>query len=279
MFAKLLKHEFRANAGTMTILGSIMLAVGALAGLAVRFIIWYFGNNPNGVAAPMLLITSSIFIGGTFIFTAVFLSAGDLLPLYRFYQNKFTDEGYLTFTLPVNSHQIILSSFVPVIVWRLAVFAVALVSGVLAFFLATVGTEVMQIDILRQLWDTIGHELKFLLNALQLDTGFVVVLILNMLISSLSSVMMAMMSITIGSVATKKHKLLAGVAIYIVSNYAVSILTQAFSASNIMLYDSYTSATEFSTTVMLPQLIIRLILMVGAYFVTWYLTSKKLNLS
>ena len=68
--------------------------------------------------------------------TTLFLFVGyaiavPLLQYYGFYKQHFGNEGYFTFSLPVTTHQHVLSSAVCVLIWNLFMYVTVILAGVL----------------------------------------------------------------------------------------------------------------------------------------------------
>ena len=111
MLSKLLKHEFRAT-------GRILLPIYLL--LAVSTGLFCLTMNIDQTANYRAL---SIFRGlVVFAFFVTIFGAGIVtlaLMVYRFYKNYMTEEGYLMFTLPVTTGQLIWSKVIVALVWTL----------------------------------------------------------------------------------------------------------------------------------------------------------------
>lgn len=119
MFAKLLKMEFRSTWNVLGILCMSLVGAGLLGGVAIRYLV--------GASAPKewLEVLCTLAITAAVLFFVVCGVAALIVQIVRFYRSRFTDEGYLTFTLPVTTHQVLLSSFLTSAVNLIAVAAVA----------------------------------------------------------------------------------------------------------------------------------------------------------
>lgn len=109
MFGKLVKHEFHATARFALPLCGMMLALAVLAGMVLRF----WGDLPSGAFstagnAIIILYGMSLFAVSVGIFVIL---------MQRYKQNFFGDEGYLTRTLPVGEHALLLSKLLVALVW------------------------------------------------------------------------------------------------------------------------------------------------------------------
>ena len=124
MFGKLVKHEFHATARIALPLCGMMLALAVLAGMVLRF----WGDLPSGGFstagnAIIILYGMSLFAVSVGIFVIL---------MQRYKQNFFGDEGYLTRTLPVSEHALLLSKLFVAVCWYLATGALMALSVIIA---------------------------------------------------------------------------------------------------------------------------------------------------
>lgn len=122
MLRKLMKYEFRATSRTFLPLYGVLLLVAFLLAVFDQM------HESWGESIPWLntasMITSFVY-GGLFIAIMVMTA---LVTFQRFYHNLFTDEGYLTHTLPVKPHTHVTGKLLVSIVWIVASVAVFLLS-------------------------------------------------------------------------------------------------------------------------------------------------------
>ena len=134
MFTKLLKNEWRASRKTIGLLCAVILISGLLIGSA-SLGLFYMAENTGSDALFVLL---TILVVVCVVAVALSCAASVFYALWRFYRSRFTEEGYLTYTLPVNHHQLMLSGIL-VSVWDIfltvlaAFVAVFLAMAVLPF--------------------------------------------------------------------------------------------------------------------------------------------------
>ena len=112
MFTKLLKNEWRASRKTIGLLCAVILISGLLIGSA-SLGLFYMAENTGSDALFVLL---TILVVVCVVAVALSCAASVFYALWRFYRSRFTEEGYLTYTLPVNHHQLMLSGIL-VSVW------------------------------------------------------------------------------------------------------------------------------------------------------------------
>ena len=124
MFAKLLKHEFKTTCRSLGILSIAALVSGAVGGLMLYFAL----QDVEDISRNILQTLSNLLLGGIYIGLFIFGAGSSIYLYYNFYKNKFTDEGYLTFTLPASTHQILLSSILNILIWEIILTVVLLLS-------------------------------------------------------------------------------------------------------------------------------------------------------
>ena len=132
MFTKLLKHEWRAIRGVIGLLCVIILISGLTIGGVANYMaraseadartmvseagtlvsVEETGSHTAEVICVLLVMVSVIAV-------AVCCAGSVFYVIWRFYESRFTDQGYLTFTLPVKNHHIFLSAFLNIVIWML----------------------------------------------------------------------------------------------------------------------------------------------------------------
>ena len=275
MFTKLLKHEWRATRGILTLLCIIVLIAGITIGSTMHYIIWSDQNNTAVDISNAGMVTKFISIACILLIMAgvgavAICSAGSLFFLiYRFYKRCFTDEGYLTFTLPVTTHQILLSSFLNTIICELIMLAAVCLSVSIAvlLFLAAFPENLIWGNLSVGLTEAFSQ----ILASLAEHVDVFVSLAGTGIIASLSELVVLMLAVTIGAQIAKKHKLLAAVGVY----YGISLVhCFVLAAANLTTVDKQTLLGIFSVTSLTG-----LVTGIGGYFLMHYLMDKKRNLT
>lgn len=272
MFAKLLKQEWKATRGILGILCLVALGAGIIGGLDLRFLIRIFDSDTSDfVAYPGLLISIPLLISCFFSIFAYAIATFIFL-FSRFYSNKFTDQGYLTFTLPVTTHQILLSSFLNTLLWALLCIFVVCLDITLFIFIVSPDVNPFQV-----LWESYWNFLMVIGTAFSLDaTSYGILALLHGFISLIRFIIVPMLAITIGALIAKKHKILAAFGIYWGINTVISILTNFLSLSR-MGWSDYTLSFDVFTMLIFPMVLDIGIIVIG-YFVMHQLLQKNLNL-
>ena len=132
MFAKLLKHEWRSTVGGPGGLCAAILSLGALSAACVTILFTNAGKLNDLTVGSLTL--SLLFINLAIILCAV---AAGILLLVRFYRSRFTDQGYLTFTLPVKTHQILGATWLNMLIWTVISAVVVMICTAMMVFTAT----------------------------------------------------------------------------------------------------------------------------------------------
>lgn len=111
MFGKLLKYEFKSIGKWYFALNAAVIAIAAILSFTIKQFTQQadnagvFGTVIDKILPLTLSLTFGALIAGSLLSTL-------LIIINRFSKNIFGREGYLTLTLPVTSHQIILSKLV-----------------------------------------------------------------------------------------------------------------------------------------------------------------------
>ena len=109
MFGKLLKHEFHATGRIALPLCGMMLALSLLSGMVLRF--WgVLQDGWQGMTGQAIIILYGMSLFAVSIGIFVIL-------MQRYKQNFFGSEGYLTRTLPVGEHALLLSKLLTALCW------------------------------------------------------------------------------------------------------------------------------------------------------------------
>lgn len=274
MFAKLLKYEWRATRGMVGLLCLICLSAALVGGLSMRYLVWVSELDTQEDVAIVLSVLTMIF---AFIAIVICCVAMELYAVWRFYKSRFTDEGYLTFTLPVTTHQILLSSFVNCLISMVCALA-ALMVGYLVLLL--LGFSALE-GFFPSLWEVMPLAMENLWRLFSGETGaFLAQLALGVVAGVLNSTVMMMLAVTIGSILAKKHKVLAAIGVYYGINMVMSLITSVLGVVlGLSVYSSQSSSMDVLSSMMLMESGLFLIVAVGGYFLMYALVHRKLNLT
>jgi hypothetical protein len=203
----------------------------------------------------------------------------------RFYKNVYTDEGYLTHTLPVSPRDIIFSKLFVSIIWSIITGIVICFSVFFLLFAAM--KDYINTYELVNVWQEIKREaLPVMEEAFGNLFVFVLFIILLMFITTVFSILMMYSAVSLGQMFSK-HKV-AGAVIWYVAEYVIV----QFSSSILMnipllgvisdpyAIDSMTPAAAGTLIklMLIGSAIISAIAGTLLYFLTEYMMRRKLNL-
>ena len=183
MLKKCLKYDLQAIGRVWWILAVIMMGAALIAALGFRAM-FQVTFDPNSEGFIVFLSIIGFLAGILSIFGMIAgLTVSVILVYWRTYTNFYTDEGYLTFTLPVTTHQILLSSFLNTIIGELIMLvAVCLSVGIaVLLFLAAFPENLIWPDVsvglkeaFSQMWSSLAEHMDVL--ASLAGTGIISVL-------------------------------------------------------------------------------------------------------
>ena len=275
MFAKLLKHEWRSTREMLGILCLISLGASLLGGLTMCYL--FYGSTHTDVGNDTLAIISVLFMVAAMIALAVVGVAAVVVYMGRFYKSRFTDEGYLTFTLPVNTHQNLLASLVNTAIGMVLVTLVICLSGCLWMVIAFAGVEGFYQTVWEhfpELWEKFWSLVQT--HAGEIPWGVMARGMLSALTGAINSLVVLMRAVTVGSLIAKKHKILAAVAVFYGIHVLISIATAFLMSATTALSGGALAAMSsfFGRTALLMTA-----LSLGGYFLMYWLVDRKLNLN
>lgn len=285
MFSRLLKHEWKANAGLLGILSLAIFGIGIVATVVLRILVNQEGLDLFGTDAFPLEVMATAAMGMFLFFSVIALSvyiiAVQVILLYRFYKNKYTDEGYLTFTLPVKTSEIFWSSFVNMLLWLLIAGAVVAVIVCMALLFGTAQEGLINTDIFGYLSE-MAEIFSDLTWADLFEEGesviYAVLMLLQLLVTPFYALFIPMCCITMGAVLAKKHKILASFGMYYAVNFVVGIITSVATIVPSLFMLGNGSEDVFLLASTGIEVFVTLALTLGAYFLTIHLMKHKLNL-
>jgi len=273
MLGKLLKYEYRALSRTLLPLFLGVLLVGFAGGSIFNLQTQLQSRLPDMIG---VMGAFSTMLGGLALVIAGFV--GIFVVLSRFYTNFFTDEGYLTHTLPVRPSTQLLAKVISGGLWVLTDLVVCFGALFLFILIGSAGpNEFFSVEILKAIPNLLRGAVEQWAIVLQGGVYLVVWLI--------ALILMFYLAVTFGCIIAKKHKVVASfgfyIAIYMVTNTISSILTLPLFLLFPSLLDSATMASN-------PMLLLHLTfgltsvmyagIAIVSFFICKHMITKKLNL-
>ncbi len=222
MLRKVLKYDLDAIWLPWVIMSATALILSVFSGISLRALMTFdpmtAGQHfENWMWLAIMVLCITVFA------VVVYGALSTIMVLVRYYQNFFTDEGYLTFTLPVKRSTLLNSKLLVAFIWNVATTLVIILALVIAFLIAPAGR-----DGTGTLLVTIWRELITILSAIFafVDGWFIahiIVAVILVIIASILSTMVIFACMTIGCVLVKKLKVLISILIYYFVSSAMSL--------------------------------------------------------
>ena len=280
MFVKGMKYEIRAVARIVFPMLVIFLCAAMIMSLGFMLDGRVFGftekAEESGTVLSVLFALAEGLVGvGLLLLMAVINVAVYVLIIHRFYVSFFTDEGYLTFTLPVTIDCHLAIKIVSMFFWNLVALIVTLLGGLIVFGGLYVGyTEEAKIILseisfvfemlgtgLTQIFDHVGVQIVFGGLALLVTTVFQSLLIY--------------FSISLGCMIFKKHRLLGAIVGIFGINAIYSFVSTII--SYLLTFVSLVSEVAYLVT-MGFTIVLTVVGIIAVYIGMRYILQKKLNL-
>lgn len=274
MLGKLFAYEMRALWKPAVIMLAVMVVAG-LAGTACLGGVVGIGEASMGHTAHAALLgnaTVALMMAALF---CGFLVWAAIVALYvfsimRFYRTMFTDEGYLTLTLPVRTGTLVMAKF-----WAafllLAVFAFTAM-GLYAFMVFTVSEG--EIDAVTGILSMMGGWFAFVVDG---EVPSVLLGIVNTLVTCAYALGLAFLALTLGAWWARRHKVAAAVGVYLGAGWALSLL---FSIAGVLAMAGDTGSWDFAlAAVSVVQLVAYVGVAAGSLALSACLVRTKVDLN
>lgn len=242
MFWNLVRYEFKnVNKWYLALYGAV-LALSGLIGIQAKT----YNNLPIKESQPILLIFLALVFSGLMITLGI---STLILIIRRFKGSVYDRQGYLTLTLPVSEHQIILAKLLGAFIWSLISSAVL----VLSIYIILVIIEPNSVDFLafkdlfQQYLDSISLSL------------------ISFILSTVASILCIYLAISIGQLFNEYRTALAVLA------YIVIHVVLGFS-------DLFLNFGTHYNMMLTYEIFKDLILIAVFYLGTYYILKNKVNL-
>ena len=232
MLRKVLKYDLKYVWRIWWIMAVIVTGLSLVGSISLRLFLEQTINSAQSVD-PTLTISLFLLMFGCII--AIFGSSiGTVIIVYsRFYKSFFTDEGYLTFTLPVSRKTLFFAKTLNTMIWTVAQ-SVLMVGCISMFLLISppANSGIFNFAV----FEGLGEGFSFLFENLGAwSIGYVFVFLVLSVASMLFSAVIIQLCITVGAIIAKKNKLLAAIGIYFGFNMVFSIVSQIISTGGLRI--------------------------------------------
>ena len=270
MLGNLLKYEIMATRRIFLPLYGLILVFT----LINKIFISANYQKINGIAAMPFWITMTVYvllIAALFVMTLVVL-------IQRFQKNLLSDEGYLSFTLPVRTHMHIDAKMIVTVMWTV----LSLIVAVLSIFLLAIDSNAWQQ--MREGWSAFLQDIGPYGASIY---GILAEGIVLALLSIAKVTLHIYLSIAVGNFSSR-HKLLAAFGVFVgisVVEQTVTSLLVNIGVAQTYAYENFKMAFSSPTTAIpaisgfLGTMIAYMVVFGGLYyFFTEWILSRKLNL-
>jgi len=281
MLRKLFKYDFLAigkNMWIFTIIAICLAVVACFTFNGIYEIGNFIGNAPSdrdlalGVSLMMAAVMLfAICLCGIIAYAVI----GMIMILVRYYSNFFTDEGYLTFTLPVKTSTLLHSKILSGISW----FAIIGVVVVLSF--VAVITTIAAVTGDSSLWEVSDYytvEPESISVIGEIIVGMTETI--SFVIAIIEPVLLMFLCVTLASVIARRARVVIGIGLFFAVNSVTSALVTAgdvFMSYITTEYFGYNYYIDTATQSVFYILLGGSILVVS-YLLNRYLLKNKLNL-
>ncbi|MCM1089856.1 MAG: hypothetical protein NC092_03580 [Butyrivibrio sp.] len=278
MLGKIIRHEFKDTGkvcGLILTVIAVVTLIGALALILPAVFMedaWSFKNDTAGTLLILMLTMTMM------IYVVMLMGVTYGMMIYQgvhFYKTMYSDEGYLTQTLPVTKHQLLFGKTLVAGIWYLVMMLCIGISVILLILsLAfSVGAGLPTPSEMRDIMWQVGE--------LSREIGFetlhmVISVVLLLLISPFSAMLMIFGGLTIGQLASK-HKAMMGILAYfgimIVYMLIGNIVQFIFNFGGLLSGGGPSVAFAYDGTT-----IVALVMGVSMYFISHYILTNRLNM-
>ena len=223
MLGKLIKHDFTSLSRVLIPTQLAVFAATILATLGFAFNIrnGYSDIQASGFMNLLRLLTG--FLSGIMLLAIIAASILVAFIIFqRFYKNLMCSEGYLTFTLPVTTSQILWSKLITAMLWTIISSVVIFICVNIFVLFGTGHSGIVNTEVYNQ----IGAALHDVNNIIGARIAWPIIeLVLLTIVSMAYSILQIYLALIIGGIVSQKHKILASVGFYFVIQIAVGILS------------------------------------------------------
>lgn len=265
MFKRLLKHQLKSTWKEFNIAYAAIVVLALILSLAITS-----GNDVFITIAVILFSCSAIALTGLMVYFIIKL----------FYSTTYGKQGYLTFTLPISTHALIISKIVSALLYFIG-YAISFVIACLLF--------VVIIDPL--LLEQIAPAIQEIVGLVDANPVVIVILSIYGIITTLASLVVYQFVFALANTTTSSKKKVWTIIVLLWAVSAASSIVASFDVIGYSICLDYETNKlvlmhTFSTLEGLYELpilsiwevLVELAKMIGLYFLTVHLIDKKLEI-
>lgn len=283
MLGKLIKYEWKSTYKVGLLLLLAMAMATLMGFLAFQAPMW---RQLGGRSVYDSLGTAVLDIVSLFSFMLyVMILVGAIYAAYiyfvvHFYKTMYTDQGYLLHTLPVGKNEILISKIFISSVWLFLVFIGMTVSIVIFGISMASSISGESIASVVRAMPNFFSEVNMLFSDMSaFATWYLVVMLVNVVLGVPASMIIFYGTVSFGQLFSK-HRIIMAIVGYlclmVIRGIIGTILQVMLSVGSMVINEEEMLGTMYANA--FATLILNLLLAAGAYLLSYYVTSKKLNM-
>lgn len=278
MLGRLIKHEWKSTYKV----GCLMLAAMAVT----TFLGWMSFQTPmwrsmgDGGGRFIWLDIFGAFTLVMYVVLLVVINSGIVIYVgVHFYKTMYTDEGYLLHTLPVTKHEILFCKILVGGLWVLII-VFSMYLSIFLLGLSMMWAVMPEQYTMTEFWAEFREGMGAIYQMAGLELGidlnaWLVLALFSQILSPFIMLTTLFGAISIGQLASK-HRVLTAILSYAGILFAESILSSIIRSmltfSSLYDFGAYVDRSAFASFT------VKLVVAIGLYFVSWHVTSNKLNM-
>ncbi len=260
MLKTLFKHEMKASSRLLLPLYLVLIVLTIMDRIVLSLDIF---------SGALAIIPGFVTFAYILALVAIVVVSFVIIVL-RFYKNLMSDEGYLMFTLPVKTHELINSKLIASIIWTIASI-VAIVASLFAVFATP-----KRIDLLLEAIEKAVEGFNDYFGAL--GVLIIIEIIIMTVLSLINNALQIYASIALGQLFNG-HKVLGSFAAYIgISTVMQVVVTVIMIIASVIFKKSFTGIDSIPNIIFPISIFFLLVSNIAYYYITNYMFKKKLNL-
>lgn len=274
MLGKLIKYDLKSTSRLLVLIHVFLVILSVLGRVFITGRITFDTEEVDQFLLTLALLLYIILFAGASFATYIVIAV-------RFYKNLFSDEGYLTNTLPVRKSTLLFTKTLSGTIWALIDILLISLCSYLLFAIPAIT------DAIAPHWDEFLALLGF--QGRQDFTLFMVYLAVSAVIGAFSGVVMIEASVVLGQLFNG-HKILGAVVSYFVLTTILSVISTVVLSIQGVLNRSYliqdpaydVSGFDFASyirDIINSSVCMCIVVTLILYLMSYFIMRKKINLS
>jgi hypothetical protein len=271
-----MKYEFRSISRIVLPMFIVFLCAAMVMSLGFMLdgrVFHLTQSAENEVIAILFGLAEGLIGLGVFLLLVVINIAVYVMIVYRFYVSFFTDEGYLTFTLPLTVDCHLMIKLVSMLLWNVLTLIVTFIGCLIIFG----GVSVGYTDAMKGIMPEIKYVFEMMWESFKMGFGGAQIWlwIISLIFAVALQSFLLYFSIALGCMIFKKNRLLGAILSIFCIDGIYSFIS-SFGSSLLMTF-GLISQTAFAIASVIG-IVLSIVVMIGLYCAMKYILERKLNL-